>query len=275
MSATTGAVGAARGGPASGMSEDDARRSLIDVCLAFDAKGLNHNKAGNASRRWSRGGRDGYLITPSGIPYERMTIDDIVWLTMDDDPDAAGGAQALDATGGAPGARIADAIFPGTDDGPALARGPAPSSEWRMHRVLYEHRGAGAVVHLHSTHATALACTARGQRGGIPPFHYMVSAAGGRDIRCAPYHLFGSEALAQAALAAMTDRRACLLAHHGQLAMGDTLEAAVRVAVEVEALARMYAQALAFGEPAMLDDAQMDAVIERFRTYGPSSARDR
>lgn len=257
MSGNTGA------NPAVPLSEDAARRSLIDACLAFDAKGLNHNKAGNASRRWSRGGRDGYLITPSGIPYERMTIDDIVWLAMDDDPD------------GAAPVSLADAIFPGTEDGPALPRGPAPSSEWRMHRVLYGHRGAGAVVHLHSTHATALACTARGQRTGIPPFHYMVSAAGGRDIRCAPYHLFGSEALAQAALAAMADRRACLLAHHGQLAMGDTLDAAVRVAVEVEALARMYAQALAFGEPALLDDVQMDAVIERFRSYGPSSARDR
>jgi L-fuculose-phosphate aldolase len=233
------------------ISEDAARQALIDACLAFDARGLNHNKAGNASRRWSRGGRDGYLITPSAIPYERMTIDDIVWLAMDEDAEAR--------------SRITGAV---------ASRAAAPSSEWRMHHVLYVSRDAGAVVHLHSPYATALACTERGQRGGIPPFHYMVAAAGGFEVRCAPYHLFGSEALAQAALTAIEGRRACLLAHHGQLAMGDTLEAAVRMAVEVEALARIYAQALAFGEPSRLSEAEMDAVIERFRCYGPSSSRD-
>ena len=142
-----------------------------------------------------------------------------------------------------------------------------------MHQVLYRDRAAGAVVHLHSPHATSLACLPRIQREGIPAFHYMVAAAGGVDIRCAPYHLFGTVALAEAARVAMAGRTACLLANHGLLAMGDTLDAAVRVAVEVETLARMYWQALQVGEPVILDAAQMAEVIERFASYGPDANR--
>jgi L-fuculose-phosphate aldolase len=248
-------------GPVPG-SEDSARQALIQSCLAFNAAGLNHNKAGNASVRCKRGSHDGYLITPSGIPYERMGIDDIVWMDLS----AAAGDRVSIGRDRIP-TGMADQLFAHTDDG--LPDTPEPSSEWRMHEVLYRHRDAGAVVHLHSPHATTLACLPRIQREGIPAFHYMVAAAGGVSIRCAPYHLFGTERLAQAALEALHDRQACLLANHGLLAMGSTLEAAVRLAVEVESLARMYWQALQLGEPTVLDAAQMAEVIERFAHYRP------
>ena len=145
-----------------------------------------------------------------------------------------------------------------------------PSSEWRFHHDLYAHRSdVRAVVHTHATHCTALACLPAVQRDGIPPFHYMVAAAGGRDIRCAPYATFGSQALSDHALAALEGRRACLLAHHGMIATGLTLEAALALAVEVESLARMYAQALQLGGPAVLPDDEMTRVLERFADYRP------
>jgi L-fuculose-phosphate aldolase len=220
--------------------EDDARAAVVDACLRMNALGINQGKAGNVSLRWDRGAAEGMLVTPSALAYERMDGDDIVWMAL-----AAGeGMPAI------------DGLHP-------------PSSEWRIHRDLYLARPqAGAVVHAHPPFATTLACSARGQAGGIPAFHYMVAVAGGNDIRCAPYATFGTQELSAGALAALQGRRACLLASHGMLAFGASLEAALALAVEVEALARMYWQALQLGDPVILDDAQMRAVIARFASYG-------
>ena len=121
-----------------------------------------------------------------------------------------------------------------------------------------------AVVHAHSTFATALACHDR----GIPAFHYMVAVAGGHDIRCAGYATFGTRELGEGAVAALAGRRACLLSHHGMLALGGSLAAALALAVEVETLARQYWHALALGEPPRLDDAEMDRVLRKFESYG-------
>lgn len=142
----------------------------------------------------------------------------------------------------------------------------APSSEWRMHAALYAaFPGCGAVVHCHSPAATALACAGK----AIPAFHYMVAAAGGASIELAPYATFGTPELSENALAAMAGgRRACLLANHGQLAWGSDLDAALDLAREVEALADQYARTLQVGEPKLLDDAEMDRVLEKFKTYG-------
>jgi L-fuculose-phosphate aldolase len=146
-----------------------------------------------------------------------------------------------------------------------------PSSEWRMHAAIYRQRPeTGAIVHCHSRYATALACSAR----DIPPFHYMIAVAGGSDLRCAPYALFGSEELACNALQALRDRSACLLANHGQLALGQSVMQALNLAIEIEELAAQYWAALAIGTPRLLDDAQMHAVLERFRGYGQPQRRD-
>jgi len=146
-----------------------------------------------------------------------------------------------------------------------------PSSEWRFHRDIFKSRDeVGAIVHTHSRHATALACTGR----GIPAFHYMVAVAGGADIRCAPYHTFGSQELSEAAVAALEGRRACLLANHGIIAIGASLAAALTLAGEVENLAAQYCAALALGDVRILDASEMRRVIEKFRTYGRQDAPD-
>lgn len=173
----------------------------------------------------------GFLVTPSGMRYEDLGTADVVRVGMD---------------GGASGAR-------------------KPSSEWRFHRDIYATRPeAGAIVHTHGPYSAALACHGR----GIPAFHYMVARAGGRDIRCAQYATFGSQELSDHALAALAGRRACLLAHHGAIAFGGDLDAALALAAEVETLAEMYWRALAIGEPPRLPDAEMDAVIAKFGGYG-------
>ena len=145
-----------------------------------------------------------------------------------------------------------------------------PSSEWRFHRDIYRARAdVEAIVHTHAPFATTLACLDR----GIPPFHYMIAMAGGRDIRCAPYATFGTQELSDHAVAALVDRKACLLAHHGMIAVDDSLERALALAVEVETLAEMYWRALQVGEPAWLPPDEMDRVLEKFRTYGQPGNR--
>ena len=118
-----------------------------------------------------------------------------------------------------------------------------------------------AVLHCHPIHATALACHDR----GIPAFHYMVAVAGGDEIRCASYATFGTKELSDNVVSALGQRTACLLARHGMVTLGKDLESALRVAVEVETLARMYLQALQVGEPPLLSAEQMQAVHAQFR----------
>jgi len=224
-------------------SEDAARAALLDAARAMAPLGINHGSAGNLSVRWHRGGADGFLVTPSALPYERCEVDDVVWMSL---------------------------VAPGAGAEPAIDGRRRPSSEWRFHHDLYAHRAdLRAIVHTQAPHCTALACLPRVQREGIPPFHYMVAVAGGRDVRCAPYATFGTQALSDHALEALRDRRACLLAHHGMIATGASIEAALALAVEVEAMARAYALALQLGGPALLSDDEMARVLERFADYRP------
>ncbi|TFL17187.1 class II aldolase/adducin family protein [Jannaschia formosa] len=177
----------------------------------------------------------GMLITPSGVPYDRTTPEMMVPVAAD-----------------------------GTATGPLK-----PSSEWRMHLDIYRARAeAQAVVHVHSPYATALSC----HRRGIPAFHYMVAVAGGNDVRCADYATFGTQDLSDAMLAALADRSACLLANHGQIAFGPSLEKALWLAGEVETLARQYLLARGIGEPVLLDDAEMARVQDLFASYGKQPA---
>lgn len=251
---------------ASLVCEADARIALIRTCRELNARGVNQGKAGNASLRWHRGARAGLLVTPSALPYDQMTAADIVWLSLD-----LAAAPAADATGGTPasvGAQPAT-VVPAVID----SNGRRPSSEWRIHRDLYQHRpDAAAVVHAHPPHATALACLPAIQAAGIPAFHYMVAVAGGTDIRCAPYATFGTQALSDFALAALAGRRACLLAHHGTVALGGSLAAALALAEEVETLARMYHLACQLGTPAVLADDEMQRVLALFADYRPDQA---
>jgi L-fuculose-phosphate aldolase len=174
---------------------------------------------------------DGMLITPTGMGADDLDADDLVWLGFD-----------------------------------GTLRGRwKPSSEWHFHQALYLDRPAlQAVVHTHATHATALACLRR----DLPAFHYMVAVAGGDSVRCAPYHLFGTEALSHAVVEAMQGRKACLLATHGLVSAGGSLAEAMKVMVEIESLCQTYLAALSAGTPVLLDGDEMAAVLERFRSYG-------
>lgn len=173
----------------------------------------------------------GYLITPSGMPIDEMHAHNMVEMDM---------------------------------QGKAISAGK-PSSEWRFHHDIYQARPeVGAVIHTHSMFATTIACL----RKDIPPFHYMIAIAGGDTIRCANYALFGTQALSDHAIAALKDRRACLLANHGMIAVGKTLQQAIDVAVEVETLCEQYWRALQIGEPHLLSAQEMQAVFEQFKGYG-------
>jgi L-fuculose-phosphate aldolase len=171
------------------------------------------------------------LVTPSGVPARDLTARGMVLLAANGDVIGAG----------------------------------RPSSEWRFHRdILVARPDLHAIVHVHSPFATTLACLGM----DIPPFHYMIAAAGGTTIRCAPYAMFGTQELSDHALAALQDRQACLLANHGMIAAGRDLNRAVALCVEVESLCEQYWRARQIGEPHHLSDAQMAEVMEKFKTYG-------
>lgn len=209
------------------------RKQLLGTALRMNASGINQGTSGNVSART----KAGFLITPSGLPYDQIKPSDLVLMGMD-----------------------------GTWSGAF-----APSSEWRFHLDIYAARPeVTAIVHTHSTSATALACLDR----GIPPFHYMVAAAGGPDIRCCPYATFGTQELSDHALTALEGRKACLLGHHGVIATGPSLAKALALAIEVETLARMYLACLTVGEPTLLTDGEMAIVLEKFQTYGQAQNHD-
>lgn len=214
--------------------ENQLRQSIIDHCRWMNAIGLNQGTSGNISVRHG----DEMLITPSGIPYDSMTPDMIA-------------AMPLSRSDGS-------------------YRGPLrPSSEWRIHLDIMRARPeAGAVVHTHSTYATALAMTRR----GIPACHYMVAVFGGGDVRCSEYARFGTQELSDRALAALEGRNGCLLANHGMLTLGPTLEKAMWLAVELETLAKQYVLSLQIGGPVLLNDAQIEETRAAMAGYGHSEA---
>lgn len=215
-------------------NETALRLSIVAHCQQLTSAGLSRGTSGNISARCERAGVAGLLISPSGVPYPELRAEALVWMQMDGQWSGA----------------------------------LKPSSEWRFHRDIYATRpDACAVVHAHPTHATALAV----QRLPIPPFHYMVAAAGGHDIRCAPYATYGTEELSQYALAALEGRSACLLANHGLIAIGPNLWRAFALAIEVEALAQQYLLARSTGTPILLDTAEMDRVLEKFKSYGANA----
>jgi len=210
------------------MSGKSVREQVLAAAQSMNSLGLNQGTAGNVSARDGRG----FWITPTALPYDRCTPEDLVW---------------LDWSGQGRGRR-------------------KPSTEWRMHADIYRtYPEAGAILHAHSLYCTTLACLER----PITAFHYMVAMAGGDSIRCAPYAAFGSQALSDAAVAALRDRSAALLAHHGMICHAADLDRALALAVEVETLARMYLQALAVTEPPVLSAAAMAEVLSRFSDYRP------
>ncbi|RYE64230.1 MAG: class II aldolase [Oxalobacteraceae bacterium] len=142
-----------------------------------------------------------------------------------------------------------------------------PSSEWHMHQaILHAYPHVQAIIHTHADCCVALSCLAR----PIPAFHYMIASFGGTDVPCAPYATFGTKALADGAVAALKNRKACLLANHGMIVAGTSLQQALDLTVKLETLARQYILARQAGEPAIIPDDEIERVLERYKGYGRS-----
>jgi L-fuculose-phosphate aldolase len=202
---------------------------LVSASRQLVELGLNRGTSGNCSVRCPENA-DSFYITPSAIPVNELSSSSMVAMSLD---------------GG-------------------LLNGGKPSSEWRFHRDIYAVRNdVQAVVHAHSPFATSLACL----RKDLPAFHYMVAVAGGDSIRCAPYRIFGSQALSDVVIDALKGRKACLIANHGMISVGSSLADALSLAVEVEALCEQYLRALSVGEPVILSAREMIDVCESFANY--------
>ena len=216
--------------------DTQTREAAVATVRRMDALGMNRGSTGNLSVRAEHRGQAGMLITPTGMGADELRPQDLVWVGWD-----------------------------GRVEGDWQ-----PSSEWHFHRAVYLARpDLNAVLHTHSTHAAALACLRR----ELPAFHYMVAVAGGTNVPCIPYFLFGTEDLSQAVGGAMTDRDACLMANHGLVAAGVNLAKAMKVLQEIESLCEVYLKALAVGEPAVLSQAEMAEVIQKFKHYGQTARK--
>ncbi len=213
------------------MTEDQLRARMAEVMKAMEARGLNRGTSGNVSVRCG----EAMLVTPSGVPPERLSGDQMVLVQPD---------------GSTPEGSL------------------RPSSEWRMHKQILNRRpDANAVVHCHSRHATILACAGR----EIPSMHYMVAVGGGASVPVAPYATFGSVELAEAVVETLDGRAAALMANHGQIVVARNLDSALAITEEIEEQAAVYWGTLAIGGPKLLSGDEMDVILQRFRSYGQKS----
>jgi len=215
------------------MTRDETRKrqAIIDACRRMNALGINQGTSGNISVRHG----DGLLITPTSVPYESMTPDQIVFMGLDG----------------------------------SHAKTQKPSSEWCFHLDILRSRGdVDAVVHAHPIYCTILAIMGL----EIPPIHYMIAVAGGDNIRCAPYATYGTPELSAHALKALEGRKACLLDHHGMIAIGPSLAKTMWLAVEVETLARQYHGCLQIGRPPLLPVDEIERVRQKMAGYGHADA---
>lgn len=216
------------------MSETKLRHALVDACRELERLNLNQGTAGNLSVRIG----DAMLITPSGLPYDRLKPGMIARMPI------------------------------GQNDG-AWSGPHKPSSEWRMHLdILRARPHDGAVVHTHSVYATALAMLGE----DIPAAHYMIAAFGGPNIRCTAYAPYGTQALSDLAVEGLRERHGVLLGQHGMIVTGRELGEALWRAVELETLAKMYVIARSIGQPRILPDAEIALTVEQFKSYGYQAA---
>ncbi|EUJ42157.1 L-fuculose-phosphate aldolase [Brochothrix campestris] len=205
------------------------RSDIVNYCKQMRRTGLTKGTGGNISIF----NRQSNLIaiSPSGVAYERMTPIDVVIVDI---------------------------------DGNVIEGIRQPSSEIAMHLMCYTRPNITSVVHTHSTHCMVLAAL----QWELPAIHYLQALAGGPTVRCAPYETYGSVGLAQTAKEAIADRYACLLANHGLLTIGHSIEAAFSLATQIEQLAEVYLKAKQAGEPQLLDEAEIKRLLVKFETYG-------
>ena len=200
---------------------------VIKYAKMLNSKNLSALRSGNISIRHE----DGFLITPSGVKYSHLKNEDIVFVSL---------------------------------DGKYTEKKTKPSSEWRFHKDIYlNKKEANAIVHSHSTHATAVSVHGR----SIPAFHYMVALAGGNDIKCADYATFGTDELSKNIINALENRKACLMSNHGQVAFDSSLDKAFELAEEVENICHQYINALKIGTPKILSFDEMKIILDKVKNY--------
>jgi L-fuculose-phosphate aldolase len=206
---------------------NEVKREIVSYVAELNRLGLNRGSSGNISVRMP----NGFYITPSGATSSNLTEDLLVQMDFD--------GNVID--------------------------GENPSSEWRFHRdILIKKPDINAIVHTHSTYATAFSCL----RTSLPAFHYMIAIAGGDDVICAEYALFGSQKLSDNVLKALKDRNACFLANHGTIAIGSNLKKALNIAIELESLSQQFMILKSTNDFVLLNKSEMSDVIERFKSYG-------
>ena len=202
-------------------------KEVIKYAKMLNTENLSALRSGNISVRHN----DGFLITPSGVKYSSLQIEDIVFVSL---------------------------------NGQFDEKKQKPSSEWKFHRDIYKNkREANAIVHSHSTNATAV--SAHGK--SIPAFHYMVALAGGNDIKCADYATFGTEELSNNIIRALENRKACLMSNHGQVAFEKSLDKAFELAQEIENICHQYINALKIGVPKILSNNEMNKILGQIKNY--------
>jgi len=203
------------------------KSEIIKFSKMLNSKKLSALRSGNISIRY----KDGFLITPSGKKYSSLKNKDIIFVTLKGEYDKRKGK---------------------------------PSSEWKFHQDIYlNKKEANAIVHAHSTNATAISA----HNKGIPAFHYMVALAGGEDIKCAKYATYGSRQLSKNILKAIKNRKACLISNHGQIVFDENLPKAFELAEEVENLSLQYITALKIGRPKILSKKEMNKVLVKSKNY--------
>ena len=214
----------------------DIKQEVVNYAKKLNTENLSPLRSGNISVRANNVGVDGFFITPSGIRYDDLTSESIVFLELNETNNLK---------------KISNKTI-------------NPSSEWRFHQDIYiEKKDAQAIVHAHSTNAAAV--SAHGKN--IPAFHYMVALAGGNNIRCAEYATFGTKELSQNIIKALEERKACLMSNHGQVAFGKSLSEAFELAEEIENICHQYINTIKLGKPKILSDEEMKKVLDKTKNY--------
>ena len=212
------------------------KEEVIRFAQKLNSTNLSPLRSGNVSLRVTQNNVEGFLLTPSGIKYETLKPEDIVFLALKEKYDNL-------------------KMFNSSLN---------PSSEWRFHQDIYlKKREAKAIVHAHSPHATAVSTHGK----PIPAFHYMIALAGGDDIKCAEYATFGTSELSINILKALENRKACLMSNHGQITFGVNLKQAFELAEEVENICHQYIITLKIGKPKILSYANMQKILEKIKHY--------
>ena len=207
-----------------------SKTEVIKYSKKLNIVNLSALRSGNISVRVKEKGVEGFYITPSGMKYSTLKIKDIVFVSL-------------------------KGVFD--------KKKRKPSSEWRFQDIYVNKKEAKAIVHAHSTCATAVSS----HQKSIPAFHYMVAVAGGEDLKCTKYATFGTKQLSKNIIKALKNRTACLIANHGQVAFADNLEKAFELAQEIENICHQYINALRIGIPKILSKKEMKIVLGKFKNY--------